>query len=314
MRQGDPISLFLFLFCADGLSALLNQSIAAGQLQGVLACPFRPRISHLFFAEDSIIFYQATPEQCGHLEHLLTIYEHTLCQQLNKEKIAIFFCRNTPQATQEEIKNRFGAKAIRQHETYLGLPSLVGKSKKHTFRALKEKLDNKLSGWKEKLLSQAGKEVLIKAVAQALPTYTMSIFKLPDSPCDELTGMIRRFWWGQKEGKNKMAWLSWEKMYTPKEEGGLGFRDLKAFNLALLAKQRWQLQMNSHSLVHRVLKARYFPNIDFLHAELGTKPLFTWRSILAAQSVVNSGYRWPVGDSKSIGIWTDRWLPRPSTF
>ena len=200
MRQGDPISLFLFLFCADGLSALLNQSIAAGQLQGVLACPFRPRISHLFFVEDSIIFYQATPEQCGHLEHLLTIYEHTLGQQLNKEKITLFCYRNTPQATQEEIKNRFGAKAIRQHETYLGLPSLVGKSKKHTFRALKEKLDNKFFGWKEKLLSQVGKEVLIKAVAQALPTYTMSTFKLPDSLCDELTGMIRRFWWGPKGG------------------------------------------------------------------------------------------------------------------
>ena len=94
---------------------------------------------------------------------------------------------------------------IKQHETYLGLPSLVGKSKKHTFRALKEKLDNKLSGWKEKLLSQVGEEVLIKAVAQAILTYTMSVFKLPDSLCDELAGMIRRFWWGQKEGKNKMA-------------------------------------------------------------------------------------------------------------
>ena len=103
-------------------------------------------------------------------------------------------------------------------------------------------------------------------------------------------------------------------MCTPKEKGGLGFRDLKAFNLALLAKQGWRLQMNSHSLVHRVLKARYFPNIDFLHAKLGTKPSFAWRSILAAHSVVNLGYCWQVGDGKSIGIWTDRWLPRPSTF
>ena len=72
--------------------------------------------------------------------------------------------------------------------------------------------------------------------------------------------------------------------------------------------------MNNNSLVHRVLKARYFPNTDFLHAELGTKPLFAWRSILAAQTVVQSGYRWQVGDGKSIGVWTDRWLPRPSTF
>ncbi|XP_023870563.1 uncharacterized mitochondrial protein AtMg00310-like [Quercus suber] len=142
----------------------------------------------------------------------------------------------------------------------------------------------------------------------------MSVFKLPDSLCDELTGMIRIYWWGQKEGKHKMAWLSWEKMCTPKDKGELGFRDLKAFNLAPLAKQGWRLQMNSYFLVHRVLKARYFPNTNFLHMELGSKPSFAWRSILAAQSVVNSGYRWQVGDGKSIGIWTDRWLPRPSTF
>ena len=63
----------------------------------------------------------------------------------------------------------------------------------------------------------------------------MSVFKLPNSLCDELAGMIRKFWWGQKEGENKMAWLSWDKMCTPKEKRGLGFRDLKAFNLALLA-------------------------------------------------------------------------------
>ena len=158
---------------------------------------------------------------------------------------------------------------IRQHETYLGLPLLVGRSKQNTFRALKEKLDNKPSGWKEKLLSQAGKEVLIKAVAQAIPTYTMSVFKLPNSLCDDLIKIIRRFWWGMKDGKNKMAWLSWEKMCAPKEKGGLGFQDLIAFNLALLAKQGWHLQMNPNSLVHQVLKARYFPQTDFLHAELG---------------------------------------------
>ena len=75
LRQGDPISPFLFLFCSEGLSALLNQSAATGQLQGVSACPLGPRISHLFFADDNIIFCQVTPEQCNHLKHLLTIYE-----------------------------------------------------------------------------------------------------------------------------------------------------------------------------------------------------------------------------------------------
>ena len=75
LRQGDPISPFLFLLCAEGLSALLHQSTSQGLLRGVSTCPLGPRISHLFFANDSIIFCLATLEQCNHLEHLLTIYE-----------------------------------------------------------------------------------------------------------------------------------------------------------------------------------------------------------------------------------------------
>lgn len=160
------------------------------------AYPLGPWISHLFFANDSIILCQATPEQCRHLEHLLTIYEQASWQQLNKDKTSFFFSRNSPHDTQEDIKNRFRAEVIRQHETYLSLPSLVGRSKQNTFRLLKEKLDNKLFGWKEKLLLQTRKEVLIKAITQAIPTYTLSVFKLPDFLCDDLTEIIRRFWWG----------------------------------------------------------------------------------------------------------------------
>ena len=105
---------------------------------------------------------------------------------------------------------------IKQHEEYLGLLSLVGKNKRSTFNDIKEKLGRKLSGWKEKMLSKVGKEILIEAVAIAIPTYTMSCFKIPDSLCDELTTMIRKFWWRQKKDENKILWLSWEKMCEPK--------------------------------------------------------------------------------------------------
>ena len=84
---------------------------------------------------------------------------------MNRAKTSLFFSNNTPRLIQEDIKNRFGEHVIKQHKKYLGLPSLVGKNKKSTFNDIMEKLRKKLTGWKEKLLSKGGKEILIKVVA-----------------------------------------------------------------------------------------------------------------------------------------------------
>lgn len=180
----------------------------------------------------------------------------------------------------------FGTQVIRHHKSYLGLPSLIGRSKTNTFAQLKAQVAKKLTGWKGKLLSTIGKEVLIKAVAQAVPNYTMSCFKIPNAICDELTSMVSQFWWGQEKEEKREAWMSWEKLCQPKEKGGMGFCDLKGFNKALLAKQGWRLQTNPHSLFARVFKAKYFHDRSFIQATLGHNPSFACRSIMSAQDVV----------------------------
>ena len=146
-----------------------------------------------FFVDNSLIFCKASLEECDSLQRVLHIYENASSQQLNQAKTSLFFNSNTQKEIQEEIKNKFGTQVIKQHEKYLGLLSLAGWNKMSTFNGIKEKLGKKLARWKEKLLSKAGKEVLIKVVAQAIPTYTMSCFMMPDSLCDDLTSMIRNF-------------------------------------------------------------------------------------------------------------------------
>ena len=188
----------------------------------------------------------------------------------------LFFSSNTPRQIQEEIKDRFGAQVIKQHEQYLGLPSLVGRNKRNTFNDIKEKVKKKLAVWKKKLLSKAKKEILIKVMAQAIPTYTISCFKVSDSLYEELIGMIRNFQWGQRQDEKKMSWIRWDKLCTPKADGGLSFKKLKEFNLALLAKQGWRLQQRHDSLVYQVLKSKYFPNCEFSQASLGSNPSYTW--------------------------------------
>ena len=159
-----------------------------------------------------------------------------------------------------------------------------------------------------------GKEVHIKAVAQAIPTYTMSYFQLPKSLCEDLEKLMRSFWWGQKHQETKMALVGWKTMCKPKSQGGMGFRNLQAFNLTLLAKQAWRILTNPGSIVARILKPKYFPFCDILHANLGNSPSYTWRSIFNSLEVLRCGTRWSVGNGWLIHIWDDKWLPNPTTY
>ena len=162
------------------------------------------------------------------------------------------------------IVNILGVKEVDRQEKYLGLPTVIGRSKKVTFACIKECIWKKLQGWKEKLLSRPGKEILIKSVAQAIPTYMMSVFCLPSGLLDEIHSLIARFWWGSNGGERKMHWHSWDSLCLPKSMGGLGFRDLHCFNQALLAKQACRLSQGDSNLLARVLQARYYKNVEFL--------------------------------------------------
>uniref|UniRef100_A0A2N9I5I3 Reverse transcriptase domain-containing protein n=1 Tax=Fagus sylvatica TaxID=28930 RepID=A0A2N9I5I3_FAGSY len=224
IRQGDPLSPYLFLLCAEGLSALLRQASISGRLRGIQTSHGGPWVSHLFFADDSLFFSHAT---------------------------------------------------IADSERFMDI------------------------------LNLAGREILIKAVAQAIPTYAMNCFKLPKTWCEEINSLIARYWWGQKNEERKLHWIRWDKLCTAKPDGGLGFRNLHMFNMALLANQSWRLLQNPQSLFYRVFKARYFPNCSIMEATLGNNPSFLWRSILSGREVILKGLSWQNSDNgrTPLPIW-----------
>ena len=100
----------------------------------------------------------------------------------------------------------------------------------------------------------------------------------------------------------------------PNNRGGMGFRDIHTFNLAMLAEQAWHLVIGSHSLFYRVYKARYFPQCSFMDAKLGHNPLFVWCSLLAARDVIREGSMWKIGDGQCIKLTSNNWLPHPPLF
>ena len=268
LRQGDPLSPFLFLFCAEGLNALLTQAARTGEIRGYSICRSGPKITHLFFADDCLLFCRATSFECEKIQNILAWYEVASGQQVNSDKTMAFFSRNTSKAIQGELQILSRVPVIRNYEKYLGLPSFVGRQKKVCFNQIKERIWAKMQGWKEKLLSQAGKDVMIKAVIQSILTYSMSVLRLPIGLLKDIEVMIRKFWWGCSENSKKIHWVKWETLCSSKSVGGMGFRDLRMFNDAMLGKQVWQLFHVRNSLVFKVFQAKYFPSSNIFDAEV----------------------------------------------
>ena len=138
LRQGDPLLPYLFLLCAEGLSAMLHQAVHEKRLRAVSICRRGPKISHLFFADNSVIFGRATEFEVLEMLRILKVYEDSSGQQLNKQKTSLFFSKNIMGEIQNKIKTMFGAQMIKQHETYLSLPSLVRRSKTNSFCSIKD--------------------------------------------------------------------------------------------------------------------------------------------------------------------------------
>lgn len=314
VRQGDAISPYLFLLCAEVLSRMISHAEDRGTLQGVKVCRAAPSISHLFFADDSLVFFKAEEGACIVLKEILMNYEVASGQKVNFEKSSVCFSRNVPLSKQLAMAALINVTWVKKHEMYLGLPMDISYSKVDAFSFLKEKVRKKLQGWREKTLSAAGKEVLLKSVVQSIPTYVISCFELPKQLCHDIHQFMARFWWGAKGGERKIHWVAWEKLCIPKMEGGLGFKNLPSFNLSLLAKQGWRLLMNPDSLIARFFKARYFPNDSFMDAPFRSGMSYIWRSILAGREVLSKGLRYQIGDGSTVSLWSDPWLPLPYSF
>lgn len=161
-----------------------------------------------FFANDSLLFCWGRLDDVRSIQEILRKFEQASGKKINSEKITFFFptTRMFLNWKKELVKNLLGVPKIKEYEKYLGLPIVVGRNKKASLNYIKDRVWGKLQGWKEKLLSQAGKEVLLKAVVQAIPTFAMSCFKLLVGLCQDIEMLIHKFQQGQRGDRRKIHW------------------------------------------------------------------------------------------------------------
>lgn len=165
IKQGDPLSPYIFILCANVLSGLLHRESQLRNLHGIRVARNAPEITHLLFAGDSLLFARANLREAETISQILNRYQLASSQLVSLDKSEVSFSRNVPVSEQQMICEKMEVKTVHSHVRYLGLPVVFGRSKRDIFSFVQNRAWKKLKGWKEKCLSRARKETLIKAVA-----------------------------------------------------------------------------------------------------------------------------------------------------
>lgn len=227
--------------CAKGLSRIMRRYEEDGLIHGCKIARGDPSVSHLLFAFDYYFFFRASQVKANMMKDILQQYQDVSGQVINSNKSNIIFISNT---RSEDMAGVCGILQVHETETlekYLGMPKRMDRNKMEVFGFLKDKVQQKLQGWASKDPSAQGKLTLLSSATQVLPSFWMNLFLIPIGICEDIQRKMNGFIWGRGAVGKGVKWMVWSRMCMPKGYEGLGVRELRKFNLAMLAKQCWRL-------------------------------------------------------------------------
>lgn len=255
VRQGDPLSPLLFILAQQILSFNIRKLEARGSLIPYKLGRNVQSISHLFYADDMLLFTNGRKSSVKEFILLLKAYELSSGQQVNLEKSGFYPSKWVHGRRLNRLARRLGCSAKQFPLTYLGAPLFKGRCKGIYFEDLVNKFANRITGWKAKFISFAGKATLIKSTLSSLHIHTLSCLAIPKHTIARMEGIMRAFLWNQN-GQHRTHWVSWERVTTSKEEGGLGIRKICDTMYGLHGKLAWNI-FSGESLWARLLYQKY---------------------------------------------------------
>ncbi|XP_042488561.1 uncharacterized protein LOC122068744 [Macadamia integrifolia] len=306
LRQGCPMSPFLFNIVLQVFSDSLSAAAKSGVFRYHQLCE-KPEISSICFVDDLFVFGKGDDVSAGQLDTLLSRFSAISGLAINKGKSAIYFA-NCSTALQNQLSQIIGILPGQLPIRYLGVPLHSRSLRSHEFNELISKVEARLSSWKAKALSYAGRLTLIQSVITGMIAYWLNVFKLPKGTLDQLERIMARFlWWGHATtGSYKVAWSV---VCTPKEEGGLGLRRLCDWNSAALMRHVWNIASNMSSSWSRFVRCRWLRRHSIWSLPRPTVCSQTFNAILSTRDIAVTCCKSLIHTGHNTLLWYDPWLP-----
>uniref|UniRef100_A0A251V012 Putative RNA-directed DNA polymerase, eukaryota n=1 Tax=Helianthus annuus TaxID=4232 RepID=A0A251V012_HELAN len=314
LRQGDPLSPFLFLIVMEALSCSIASAGIAGKFSGIRLPNGGPVVSHLFYADDAIIVGNWSEDNVRVITRILRVFYACSGLKINFFKSHLFGVGVEDEAL-SLMASRVGCLVGEAPFNYLGIPLGANMNRVKNWDPIVKIFKGRLSSWKASSLSIGGRVILIKAVLESLPIYFFSLFKAPVKVIEKLEALMRNFLWGGSEEVRKMSWVAWDVVTRPKRYGGLGINKLKLVNEALLSKWIWRFKYDVDSLWSKVVAACHGNNRAWSVLPFNTAISGTWLNIVRLEKKliingqkINNLIKGVLGDGKRIRFWIDVWL------
>ncbi|GJR41737.1 putative RNA-directed DNA polymerase [Tanacetum coccineum] len=306
LRQGDPLSPYLFTLVMEILTLLLQRKVRnSDEFQYHHLCE-QQRIINLCFADDLFLFARGHPSSVSVIMDALEEFKQVSGLVPSIPKSTAYFC-NVPNAIKASILNSMpfaeGVLPVR----YLGVPLISSRLLFRDCKILVEKLESRVNDWRNKFLSLAGRLQLIRSVLSSMHIYWASVFILPSRIVHDLEQLMRGFLWCQGEMKKGKAKVAWDSVCMPKHEGGLGIRRIEDFNIALMATHIWSIFTHRESLWVKWVHTYKLKGRSFWDVPCRGDASWGWRKLLQIRSTIRPFIWHKINNGKSTSVWFDRW-------
>ncbi|KAJ0878597.1 putative RNA-directed DNA polymerase [Helianthus annuus] len=314
MRQGDPISPFLFVVAMEALSCLFNRACEENVFKGITLPDNNTNVSHLLFADDAMIMGIWDRENISNVIRILRCFHVCSGLKINLNKSSIF---GIGVSTEDIIETAswIGCRVDSIPFKYLGLTVGANMNRINNWRPVYDIFEKRLSLWKAALLSIGGRVTLIRSVLESLPTYFMSLYKAPKKVIKDLESIIKKFLWGGSSNVRKTHWVAWDRVTLPRKAGGLGLSKLADINAALLCKWVWRFKNEPDSLWVSVINAIHSGRSEWVLLPFNKAIRGTWSNIC---NIINKVFidnkplrrffKGEVGSGVDIYFWLDPWI------